>query len=136
MSEVSSGSDGDEREGGPSRGKLAEDRTDLAEDRTLLAHERSFAGWVRTGMAAVGIGIGFNALFQTLQPSWVPKAIASAFLLIAGFIFLSAERRASRAIRRLEAHRIAALGPVKLRLMTWVLTAATMALGVAIWFAA
>ena len=117
----------------PSRGELAQDRTDLAEDRTLLAHERSFAGWVRTGMAAVGIGLGFNALFQTLQPTWVPKAIASSFLLIAGFIFISAEQRARRAISRLEAHRIAALAPMRLRLMTWVLTIATAALGVAIW---
>ena len=59
---------------------LARERTDLAEDRTVLAHERSFAGWVRTGMAAVGIGLGFNALFQALEPTWVPKAIATAFL--------------------------------------------------------
>lgn len=117
----------------PSRADLAQDRTDLAEDRTLLAHERSFAGWVRTGMAAVGIGVGFNALFQTLEPSWVPKAIATIFLMIAVFVFLSAERRACRAISRLEAHRIAALAPVRLRLMTWALASATVALGVAIW---
>ena len=39
----------------PGRLDLAQDRTDLAEDRTVLAHERSFAGWVRTGMASVGI---------------------------------------------------------------------------------
>ncbi len=81
-----------------SRAELAQDRTDLAEDRTLLAHERSFAGWTRTGMAAVGIGLGFNALFQMLEPSWVPKAIATIFLFIAVFIFISAERRAARAI--------------------------------------
>lgn len=116
-----------------SRAELAQDRTDLAEDRTLLAHERSFAGWVRTGMAAVGIGLGFNALFQMLEPSWVPKAIATIFLVIAVFVFISAERRASRAIGRLEAHRIAALAPMRLRLLTWVLASATAALGAAIW---
>lgn len=119
-----------------SRGELARDRTDLAEDRTLLAHERSFAGWVRTGMAAVGIGLGFNALFHTLEPFWVPKAIASVFLLIAGFIFVSAERRASKAISHLEAHRVAALAPIKMRLMTWILSAAALALGMAIWLLA
>lgn len=129
---VSGGDGGDEADGTP-RDDLAKDRTDLAEDRTLLAHERSFAGWVRTGMAAVGIGLGFNALFQTLEPDWVPKAIATIFLVIAGFIFISAERRACHAIARLEAHNVAALAPVRLRLMTWVLTAATIALGVAIW---
>ena len=119
-----------------SRGELARSRTDFAEDRTLLAHERSFASWVRTGMAAVGIGIGFNALFQTLQPAWVPKAIASLFLLIACFIFLSAERRACRAIGRLDAHYIVTLAPIKVRLMTGALTLATVALGGAIWILA
>ncbi|MFO6446047.1 YidH family protein [Erythrobacter sp. NE805] len=116
----------------PDKGE-ADDRTDLAEDRTLLAHERSFAGWMRTGVAAVGVGLGFKALFRTLEPSWVPKGIASIFLLIAVFIFISAERRARRAIDRLEAHRVAALAPVRLRLMAWVLTLATLALGATIW---
>ncbi|RYF18599.1 MAG: DUF202 domain-containing protein, partial [Oxalobacteraceae bacterium] len=46
----------------PARTELAQDRTDFAEDRTVLAHERSFASWMRTGMASVGIGLGFNAL--------------------------------------------------------------------------
>lgn len=129
----STGIDQGDQARSPSRGELAQDRTDLAEDRTLLAHERSFAGWVRTGMAAVGIGLGFNALFRTLEPAWVPKAIASIFLLIAGFIFLSAERRASRALSRLEAHRVAGLAPMKLRLMAWTLAAASFGLGAAIW---
>ena len=115
------------------RNEMAEARTSLAEDRTILAHERSFAGWVRTGMAAVGIGLGFNALFEALQPAWVPKAIASAFLLIAIFIFVSAERRACSITSRLEAHQIRALRPIKMRLMTGALVASTLALGGAIW---
>ncbi len=115
------------------RNDLAETRTSFAEDRTILAHERSFAGWVRTGMAAVGIGLGFNALFDALQPAWVPKAIASAFLFIAVFIFVSAERRASGIHTRLEAHHIHALKPVRMRLLTSGLVAATLALGGAIW---
>lgn len=116
-----------------STSELAETRTSLAEDRTILAHERSFAGWIRTGMAAVGIGLGFNALFEALQPAWVPKMIATAFLLIAVFIFVSAERRARSITRRLEAHRIRALNPVNIRLMTGGMIAATVALGGAIW---
>ena len=115
------------------RVELAQDRTELAEDRTVLAHERSFAGWVRTGMASVGIGLGFNALFETLQPPWVPKAIATAFLLIAIFIFLSAERRACRILSRLDAHHVAVIKPLRIRLLAWTLSAATLALGAAIW---
>lgn len=118
------------------RTDLARDRTELAEDRTVLAHERSFAGWVRTGMAAVGIGLGFNALFRTLEPAWVPKAIASIFLAAAIFIFISAERRACRIIGELEAHKVSALRPVRIRLLTVILAGATVMLGGAIWVAA
>ena len=112
---------------------LAKDRTDLAEDRTVLAHERSFAGWVRTGMASVGIGLGFHALFGKLQPLWVPKAIASVFLVIAIFIFLSAETRACRVLARLDPHHVAMIKPVRIRLLSWALVAATLALGAAMW---
>ncbi|GGI81160.1 hypothetical protein GCM10007973_17070 [Polymorphobacter multimanifer] len=112
---------------------LAEDRTDLAEDRTMLAHERSFAGWLRTGMAAVGIALGVNALFQSLQPVWLPKAIATTFLLLAIFIFISAERRARSSTDRLESHHIERLRPVRIRMVTWGLVIATTALGVALW---
>jgi putative membrane protein len=59
-------------------GELAADRTDLAEDRTVLAHERSFASWLRTGLASVAIAVGFNALFRTMEPDWMAKAIATA----------------------------------------------------------
>jgi putative membrane protein len=112
---------------------MAKDRTELAEDRTVLAHERSFAGWVRTGMAAVGIGVGFHALFESLHPTWVPKAIATAFLVIAIFIFLSAQRRACRILEHLDPHNVAVIKPVRIRLLSWALVAATLALGIALW---
>lgn len=115
------------------RTELAQDRTELAEDRTVLAHERSFAGWVRTGMAAVGIGLGFNALFRALEPAWIPKTIATSFLLVAIFIFLSAERRACGIIDQLEPHAVKSLNPVRIRLLAWTLVCATGALIAAIW---
>ncbi|GAA4760584.1 hypothetical protein GCM10023219_00310 [Stakelama sediminis] len=80
--------------------------TQLAEDRTILALERTFAGWLRTGMASLGIGIGFLALFQELHPNWLPRALATLFILLGIFIFWSAERRASEAIERLHTHSI------------------------------
>lgn len=111
----------------------ARDRTDLAEDRTLLAHERSYAGWIRTGMASLGIGLGLNALFRSLEPTWVAKAIATGFFLMAVFIFISAQRRACRVLERLHAHWISELRPVRIRLLTWVLVSVTCVLIVAIW---
>lgn len=118
---------------GENRTDLAQSRTELAEDRTVLAHERSFAGWVRTGMAAVGIGLGFNALFATMQPSWMPKAIATGFLLIAIYIFVSAERRARSIIDTLEPHKVTVLKPMRIRLLAWALVAAAAALAAALW---
>lgn len=113
--------------------ELAEDRTELAEDRTVLANERTFAGWLRTGFAAVGIGLGFQALFQTLQPSWVPKSIATAFLLIAIFIFVAAERRACRVLHRLHTHHIRTVNVSNVRIITIAAISATVALIAAMW---
>ena len=67
----------------------AERRTDWAEDRTIMANERTFAGWMRTGLAAVGIGLGFHALFGRLEPAWLLKALASAFVVAAIAIFIA-----------------------------------------------
>lgn len=67
--------------------QLAESRTDLAEDRTVLANERTLGSWLRTVFAPIGIGLAFNALFQRMEPAWLPRGIATAFLLIAIAIF-------------------------------------------------
>ena len=83
---------------------LAEDRTDLAEDRTVLANERTFAGWMRTGMAAVALALGLRALFGKFEPSWVPKLAATALILVAVFIFWAAWRSAKRTLGRLDDH--------------------------------
>lgn len=115
------------------RTDLARDRTDFAEDRTVLAHERSFAGWLRTGMAAVGIGLGFNALFNAFEPTWIPKAIATGFLCIAILIFISSQRRASGILSRLDSHQVKSLKPVRILILAWALVAATVALIIAFW---
>ena len=113
--------------------KLAEDRTDLAEDRTVLANERTFAGWLRTGFAAVGIGLGFHVLFGAIRPEWVPKVLATAFLLAGIYIIVVAERRACAVIARLDTHKVAEMKPMNLKIVTWVSITATLGLVAAIW---
>ncbi len=113
--------------------ELASARTDLAEDRTLLANERTFAGWARTSFAAIGIGLGFNALFERLEPVWLPKAISTAFLLIAIFIIIVAERRATAVSDRLKSHEIDTFKAVNLRLLMGSIILASTTLTVAIW---
>lgn len=118
---------------GEKRTELADERTDLAEDRTLLANERTFAGWARTSFAAIGIGLGFNALFQEMHPEWVPKAIATTFLLIGIAVIVAAERRACAVSSRLDSHKITSLKPMNLRILAIAISVATLTLIGAIW---
>ena len=117
----------------PSRDDLAEDRTDLAEDRTVLASERTFAGWLRTGFAATGIALAFNALFVRLEPPWVPRAVATMFLVIAVMIFAGAERRAVEVLGKLDAHRVRTLKTRNIRWIAFLSITATVALIATIW---
>ena len=110
-----------------------DERTLLAEDRTLLANERTFAGWVRTGLAAIGVGVGFQALFQTMEPSWIPKGIATTFLLLGSVVVMAAERRARAVQRRLSADIVVTARAMNLRLVTLAVAAGALALIVAIW---
>jgi len=113
--------------------QLAEDRTDMAEDRTILANERTFAGWMRTGFASVGVGLGFQALFAQMQPAWIPKLIATAFLVVAIAVFVTAERRACWIIGRLSSHKVETVRTRNLRIMTYTVVAAIAALIAALW---
>jgi putative membrane protein len=112
---------------------LARLRTDFSEDRTVLANERTFASWVRTGFAGIGIGLAFNALFTRVQPAWLPKLIASVFLLIAIAIFIAAERRACAVLHRLHTHQVTTIKVTNLRLITIAAVAATIGLLAVIW---
>lgn len=121
-----------DHEGNPKQ-EAAEDRTDLAEDRTVLANERTFAAWFRTGFAAVGIGLAFQALFLRMEPEWVPRAIATTFVCIGIFLFIAAERRACRVLSRLSAHQVKAFNHSRLRMMTFAATLGAFALIAAMW---
>lgn len=115
---------------------LAEDRTDLAEDRTLLANERTFSGWARTAMASIGIGIGFNALFQPVELTWVAKAIATLFILLGIFLVIAAERRACGGQTRLTAHKVEDVRTTNFKIMATAITVGASALIVAFWWLA
>ena len=115
------------------RTELADRRTDYAEDRTVLANERTFAGWIRTGLAAVGIGVGFHALFGMLQPWWLPRASATLFILIGVFIFWSAEHRACAVRHRLDAHKVKQIPRRYVRIIAVTLSAGALVLIAGVW---
>lgn len=102
---------------GRSSQELAEERTDWAEDRTLMANERTFAGWMRTGLAACGIGLGFHAIFGKTEPTWLAKSGATLFIAISLAIFVAAFRASRRVHERLDSH---ATEPVERGALGWI----------------
>ncbi|MEH6487928.1 DUF202 domain-containing protein [Hyphomonas oceanitis] len=116
-----------------SRQDLAEDRTDWAEDRTLLANERTFASWMRTGLASAALGLGFNAVFKAVDPTWLAKAVATAFILAALAIYVLAYRNARRVETRMNCHSVEPVGAGSLLWVAAILGLATGALGIVLW---
>jgi len=112
---------------------MAEDRTDWAEDRTVLANERTFAGWMRTGMAALAIAIGMRAVFGPFEPTWLAKAGATIFLLAAFYIFWSAWRQSCTTLNRLSDHTAKAKPTRDMTLIFAALSLGTLATGVILW---
>jgi putative membrane protein len=113
--------------------ELAQRRTDLAEDRTILANERTYAGWMRTAFAAIGVGLGFRALFDEMRPPWLPRAIATLFMLIGIALFVAAERRAAWVVEHIHVHAVETVRVRNMRIVTGAMVVATLALIVAIW---
>jgi inner membrane protein YidH len=65
----------------------ADRTTRLAADRTILAAERTYAAWVRTGLFALGSGVGARALLTGLLPEWLIRADASMLIAFSVFCF-------------------------------------------------
>jgi putative membrane protein len=108
-------------------------RTELAEDRTVLANERTFAGWMRTSLACIAIGVGFHALFGKVEPAWLPRAIATAFLILAVLVIILAERRATAVIERLNSHVVTTARRMNLRLFAAIVSLGASVFALAIW---
>jgi putative membrane protein len=88
---------------------------------------------VRTALACIALGVGFHALFQSIRPPWLPRVVATAFLLLAIFLVVLAERRAAAVMRRLSAHVVLTARPMNLRIFAAVIVLGAAALIVAIW---
>lgn len=111
----------------PDSNELARERTRFAEDRNIMAMERTFAGWIRTAFAAIGIGVAFRALFGEFDPPWLARAIATVFIVAGALLALSAERRTCHTLRRLHAHELESPSIPNFRLLAY-----AVALGAAI----
>lgn len=113
--------------------ELAEDRTNWAEDRTVLANERTFAGWMRTGLASVGVGLGFRALFRATDQIILAKMTASVFIAIGLMIFYLAWRSSCTLTDRLNSH---AAEPIQDSRLGWIagsFSLGAILLGIVLW---
>lgn len=99
--------------------ELAKERTHFAEDRNIMAMERTFAGWIRTAFAAIGIGIAFHALFGKLEPPWLGRAIATVFIAAGALLAITAQQRACRTLERLHAHEMETASAPNFRLLSY-----------------
>lgn len=113
--------------------ELAEQRTEWAEDRTLLANERTYGGWMRTSLAGLGIALGFHAIFQMAERAWLAKIGATIFIAIAIAIVVLAHRNAYTIIDRMQRHEIASLRARNMRVISAMLVAGSIMLGVLLW---
>lgn len=111
----------------------AEVRTDLAEDRNIMAMERTFAGWMRTAFAAIGIGLAFKAVFGEFDPPWLAKAIATVFILAGGWLALNAQRRACHTMQRLNSHKFDAISTPNFRVLAWSVALGSVLLTAGLW---
>lgn len=113
---------------------LAEDRTDWAEDRTIMANERTFSSWMGTGLGAIGVAIGFQAVFKEFEPTWVAKSVATIFLIIAVGIFWSARRNACMTFERLHESEVEATPSKAYTYLASAMTAAALGTAIVLWF--
>lgn len=113
--------------------KAAQTRTDLAEDRNIMAMERTFAGWLRTAFAAIGIGLGFRALFGAMEPAWLPKSIATMFILAGAWLAWNAQHRTRQTMKRLESHKFDAISKPDFRLLAYAVILGSLILAGGLW---
>lgn len=123
----------DPPEGTDKSTEWAEVRTDLAEDRNIMAMERTFAGWIRTAFAAIGIGLAFKALFGAFDPPWLAKAVATMFILAGGWLAITAERRTCATMERLDAHRIESVATPNFKALAYAVALGAVVLVVGLW---
>ena len=113
--------------------ELAEDRTDLAEDRTIMAVERTMASWMGSGMGLIGLGLGLRALFGQFDPAWLPKAMATFFMVLAIIVVQGAKRRMCSAINRMSANFVKAPSTRGMEIVAAGISAGAVMVAVGIW---
>ena len=115
------------------RTEWAHERTDWAEDRTVQANERTFAGWMRTGLASVGIGIAIHAIYGKVDQAWLAKSASTLFILIGVGVFVAAYNTSKKLLERLDTNAAEPLPRSNMFAICAALTTASVALVGILW---
>lgn len=100
----------------------------------MLANERTFAGWMRTGMAALGMAVAIEAIFKETEPTWLAKSAATLFVCAAALVFLGAYRKSRQTADRLTAHASHPMAVRNLLMLTILFVAGALFIGLLLWF--
>ena len=112
---------------------MAERRTRWAEDRTIMANERTFSSWMGTGLGAIGVAIGFHAVFGEVTPTWAAKGVATLFIVVAVAIFWAARRQAIKTFFRLNEGDVEATPSRNYTFLSCVMTIAAVGTAAILW---
>ncbi len=99
-----------------------------------MANERTFSSWMGTGLGAIGVSIGFQAVFKEFEPTWLAKSTATLFLIIALMIFWSAQRNACKTFDRLKERDVEATQSRSYVILAAVMSIAAIGTGIVLWF--
>jgi len=108
-------------------------RTGMAGDRTMLAGERTLAAWWRTAIAALAAAVGLVKVMAGFEPTWIPRAAATAAVLLASLILFVAARRYVRTARRVEAECVERVPQTELWVGTGLLAVISVAVSALVW---
>ena len=87
----------------------------------------------RTAFAAIGIGLGFKAVFGAFDPPWLAKAIATVFILSGGWLAITAQKRACRTLERLDTHKFEAISTPNFRVLAYAVASGSILLTAGLW---
>lgn len=100
----------------------------------MIANERTFAGWGRTAFASIGLGLGFQAIFKSADPTWVPKSVATLFILLGMLLVWLAGRRADKLLHERSGNKVKLMAPRTFRIMAVTVVIGGAVLISCIWF--
>ncbi len=86
-----------------------------------------------TGLGALAVALGLQALFRDFEPTWAAKAVASVFVIAALCIFWSGHRSAVSTLTRLDGHKTVSLSRRRMAFLSALLCLAALAVGATLW---